>query len=847
MLSDGVILPHDYTHTARKTQELLQKCKNRKHIRNNSDSQRKFRMILRSLLIAGFYLISPSWGFMGVDDFENIIEPKCLPKPDPEGKPFLINGQAKPLAQTIENFIALAEKFEAANPNIGLQNELFYFIRSYIYDNIEFNRLGDIVRWEPKEANFDEVNNFWEPEGSIRTRKAEAEDPFTDEEKCSLFHMLSHSIIRMPRSSDAQRTYTNESRDLNHDFILNNQYPMEQGVVAILGTNLAVELGRVLRGMYVGLQSSRTVDLSGIPRINKTLLEGHQREIDRLYAITLSEVIALSNWRPEVGQREKLAQDGYWVSAPIGMNVDTSDICPQIYRLKANETAAFSYSSMRGAADGLILGKIVDSISANNLKVKLSQILRQYYGRGGIFESDEELGGTVWASFCNRDQLIRTIEETLREQTYLYQLLVAKSYKYFPDTFTWDYYLNQRSSIFGIYSSVIRDFCSKQYTLDKPENFPRETPLDIIAVLDTSQTDEYIRKQQLILGYFAKEVDLRYSGSRMTILTDQRVPSAAASAAGTVLLKTIVEDTFSTACAACAVTQVSWEDSSPSAAEDDVIIGLNQYLQARKANQTEKNGVSGKVVIYFNLEEDQKNARPTPLQTRVEKALIDLRHNHIEVPIYPLGRSTNLVKKYARNDGTFVLSAIDEPEHVIARKLFQRISHAPAILQYPDCSERRNEKSAIFEYFVSPSAVQHWSMPAKYFYKSINMKITFESKFGPIRVCHNRATPDPELQKVSCEDIPNGQKKDFVNTNPCKDFDAISCSPLYFSVIGVNATSERQGNCMDTSDNNCRTLDQTYFKVTHEGVRCSGSAAIMANATLLLLGVFLLNFLSKKY
>ncbi|GBM78606.1 hypothetical protein AVEN_218423-1 [Araneus ventricosus] len=123
---------------------------------------------------------------------------------------------------------------------------------------------------------------------------------------------------------------------------------MEQGVVAILGTNLAVELGRVLRGMYVGLQSHWKVDLSGIHRIPKALLEGHQTEINRLYAVTLSEVIALSTWRPEVGLREKLAQDGYWASAPT----DTSDICPMIYRLKADESAAFSYSSVRGAADG---------------------------------------------------------------------------------------------------------------------------------------------------------------------------------------------------------------------------------------------------------------------------------------------------------------------------------------------------------------------------------------------------------------------------------------------------------------------------------------------------------------
>ncbi|KAF8767863.1 hypothetical protein HNY73_020749 [Argiope bruennichi] len=329
--------------------------------------------------MVSFCLISPTWSAMTRDDFEKYIEPICLPKPNADGTPLLINGQENPLSQTIENFIALAEKFEAANPNYGLQNELFYFLKRYSYDNIEFNRLGDIVRWEPKEAKMDEVNNFWEPEESIRNREFSVEDPFTDSEKCSLFSMISHSIVRMARAADVQRSYTNDSRDLNLEFNLNNQYPMELGVVAVQGTKLAVELGRVLRGMYVGLQSNRRMDLSGITRVNKTLLEGHVTEIDRLYAVTLAEVIALSNWRPEVGHREKLAGDGYWVSAPIGYggnSWNTSDICPMIYRLKANETAAFSYSSMRGAADGKYLA--IKNILMHILKISNHDILKMY-------------------------------------------------------------------------------------------------------------------------------------------------------------------------------------------------------------------------------------------------------------------------------------------------------------------------------------------------------------------------------------------------------------------------------------------------------------------------------------
>lgn len=60
----------------------------------------------------------------------------------------------------------------------------------------------------------------------------------------------------------------------------------------------------------------------------------------------------MASWRPEVGIREKLAGDGHWVSAPIGNDLETKDVCPMIYKLDETTNSAHSYSSARGAADG---------------------------------------------------------------------------------------------------------------------------------------------------------------------------------------------------------------------------------------------------------------------------------------------------------------------------------------------------------------------------------------------------------------------------------------------------------------------------------------------------------------
>lgn len=807
-------------------------------------------MILHYLVVVGICLVSPSWGSMSRKEFEKNIEPLCF-KLDDEGKD-LINGQINPLPQTLENFIALAEKFEVANPNIGLKNELFYFLRNFIYDNIEFSQLGDIVRWEPKEAKLEDLKTLWESDENERTRTPDGIDPFTEGEKCSLFYMLSHSIIRTKRNNNVQRIMilNNYTRTSGRYFSLDDQYPIEIGVVAVRGTNVAVSLGRVLRGLYVGLKENRQRDIDDFPRILEKEYPVQSKILDPLYTLTMAEVISLSSWRAEYGSREKLAQDGFWASAPIGSDLETKDVCPMIYRLKNGTTSAYSSSSLRGAADGLILGKIIHLINRENRNAKLSQILRMYYSKGGILEKDVDLG-SVWASFCNRENILFPLEQTLKEQILLYQLLVANGNKNIDNNvdFAWKSYQEQKTSVFRTYNQALNDYCIKEIAIDKPENLPKETPLDVIAILDTSNEDEHLKRQQLILGYFAKELDLRYSGSRMTILTDEKIPSSAASASGTVVLRPIITDTYSSACAACAVTQISGDDTYASAPEDEVILAIDQYLQAKKDNETAHSGVNGKVIIYFNFEGEDYQTRPTSQRARVEQNLRNLFLRHKDVFIYALGRSPELVKKYARGDDAFVMSAVDEAEDKVASNLLLKILTVPAILQYSNCATGKDEKSSIHEDFITPNTVQHWSMPAKYFYKSRSLKIIFESISGPLRICHNRATVSPELERNTCVDLGTGQKKEFLHSNPCENSDEYSCSPFNFAVLGVNITeSVRKDACVNTNiDKQCRTLDQIKFKVSHENVRCSGSSAIVATPILLVLGIAALNFLSKKY
>ncbi|KAG8184393.1 hypothetical protein JTE90_004565 [Oedothorax gibbosus] len=810
-----------------------------------------FRMILSFITLTSVLLLAvPSWGdALSKVEFQKYLEQICF-KTTTEP---LINGQENPLAQTLENFIALAEKYEAANPRKSLKEELFYFIRNYTYDNIEYGEAGAITQWVPKESNYKEMNELWEPDVTQRNNWPDGLDPFSDAEKCSIFNMMSHSILLTARNTTktALRTADNKtSNSVYRSFNLENQYPREMGVVSVRGTNVGVALGKVLMGMYVGMHSNRKRPITDFNTKDKdfTNTEFKDAEVDPLYILTLAEVIAVASWR--LGKpRIDLAGDGHWVSATIVNEFDTKDVCPTIYKLDGQTKSAHSYSSARGAADGLILGLISKSIELRKTNSRLSQILRMYYGRSGISGKDEDLG-EMRVSFCNRQSVLHQFDQTLKGQVLLYLLLLDKgddgeAAKENTEA-AYKYYNEQQNTMFGLGMGDIREYCGSSLTIDRPEDLPVESPLDVIALIDTSSEKTNILKQQLILGNLAKQMSLSYSSSRMTVLTDQKM---SADANGKIQLVPIVSDNPSAACVACSVTQFT-ADETPVALEDEVIIALDQLLQAKKENETKQHGVNGKVVIYFNFKEDNVPSKNSLDQRRVDNALRDLHLRHQDTTMYALGKTPEAVKKFARDDLAFVMSAVDEEPNIIGKRLFENISKAPATLQYSSCEDGKGEKSAVYEDFVSPNSIQHWEMPAKYFLKSKSYKFRFDSQNGPVRVCHSRATSKPELQKSSCKDVTNGQPAEFINSNPCKGFNVVSCAPFYFSIMGINNTAAdaKQEWCDDSNtENQCRTLDQIKFKVSHEGIRCSGSIGLVSTPLLLVVGIILLNIFSKKY
>jgi len=788
------------------------------------------------------------------DVHENFYDKyKCFQ--NDEGGPFRLHGQETPLSSTLDNFVALVEKFEAANSAIDLKYELEYFIQEYLYENIQITN-GGISDIASGRISFQKIRDLWKEEGY----RPEIIDPFTDEEKCSLYFLISHSSL--VEDTIRMRSYTNESIFSKTDLNSEDYYPQEIGVVDVRGSGGPVALGKVLVGMYVGLKDDRKAQLKTFQIQSKNVsTEILDSFVDTLYAATMADVLMASSF--DGFERFGLTKDGKWVSVPLsntisGTGQGMEEFCPMVYKHNEVESVkqlpAFSYASVRGAADGLILGLAVKSIvQSGSGDSRLSVILRTYYSPRGIIlnEQIEDMILIQQVSVCKRAEVIDTLEPFIKEQLLPYGYLVSaianeitkanvKSNTVFEDI---------KKDV--LYNRNGNDYCAQATSLDKPEDLTAETFLDILVVLDTSNTQKNFIDQQLIIGYLAKQLDLRYYGSRMTVLLDQSITSQSGSSSR-VELKPVVVDTYSTSCAACIVAQLNYERSTEP--REKVISAIDQLLQERKDNETAFSGVNGKVVIYFNYEDGEGRATNNRVQDNVDKALRNFNLRHPDVVFYAVGLDGDILKKYAKDDRSLVILGSGDKPKQVADQIFKKIVYAPALLQFANCMDGKNEKSATFETFVSPNKIQHYTMPAKYFYKSFNIKILFESQEGQVRVCYNRATPKPENLSKYCKESSQGAPAEFTVSNPCKSFTKESCSPMNFAVIGKdplvetngNRVAQRQRATCKTNDRMCSALDQIKFKISHEGIRCSGCLGLTAPPVVILLTVLLSYFLQRK-
>ena len=104
-----------------------------------------------------------------------------------------INGQTLPLPNSIETFISIVERYESLKPNEQVREIVGKLLKSFRIDDL-YPDVDDERKTRDTEASFQ--NRLKRTLLSVPEyiRYEFNEDDFTDDEKCALHFMLSHTV-----------------------------------------------------------------------------------------------------------------------------------------------------------------------------------------------------------------------------------------------------------------------------------------------------------------------------------------------------------------------------------------------------------------------------------------------------------------------------------------------------------------------------------------------------------------------------------------------------------------------------------------------------------------------------
>ncbi|GFQ97585.1 uncharacterized protein TNCT_542241, partial [Trichonephila clavata] len=754
-----------------------------------------------------------STSFMNVKDFDRSGLKRCYERGT---LPERINGQEMPLPSSIETFVSLLERIESNYPSMSPTDIIKNLLMSFRVDE-----LPDDFRSWPSAALF--ANDFerlffslpidlkyeWQPED------------FTDDEKCALHFMLSHTINATASGNE----------ELQEDGTVKR--PREYGVVSLHSKwKHAFSLSKVLLGILAGLSGNNERDAGELYR---SLLPGKRDEnlknikINRLYAATLGDLV--SHYANKV-----LKQNEQVTFVPNGLWNDVS--CPTYYSLNSNNMKYVTNSVLRGAIDGLIIGTKLGEKIETYQKIRLSQILRMYYGPTGLIDEAEEKGrGTI--QWCDRERNFESLRN-IRQEIYNFYLLYTNYLRAVPSQNAQEEVneiINSIQKSTEIFSDISAEASSECGRSDTSFDKKCSTPFDVFAILDWG-TDIQKNFQAEIIGNLSVNFDVGPTQSSVGVYSNMKSQLSRG-------LNTIVNNTGVSGCQSCFAKY--YQRSGGKNSDVEVIQKLNETLSdfveeyngAHETLDAVKSGNPAKVVLYFSystaINEDY----------RLRDALWELEKSFREATILALGPGKESLKVFTLKDDIdiFPLPTGATNAADIAAKLKTRICKAPAEFQFKECdrNSRAAEQENRQEIVIGVNKKQYWAMYPKYFLKSYRITLKFKPMDGAqIKVCFTRSSYtilEDNPQHIECQESSDEIK--FFPRDPCYKRNVHNCDPFYFTVEGKKPPT---GICQNAK---CDTPKDITFEFQHEGISCN-VASFISVSTLSMLFAVLLFIIQKQ-
>jgi hypothetical protein len=307
----------------------------------------------------------------------------------------------------------------------------------------------------PRDKLLDEINTAFLGFPEIDHNYYFPDYVYTEEERCSMFYMLSHNLInttqtrrrlgfspfgrRTKRQSYQynQNSQYNQNNRRQYNPTANPQFPVpvashflntrsasimkEEGVVSFRAHKTeAIAPARVLIGIIAALAQNVKTQVKDV--VGRAVDSNYDKTIDPILAMTLADLWGSGTSRPNDEKQYFYGINGEWTSTACTTYYGLTSV-PANQLEKAVKFNKGTKAEIRGGIDGYLIGKSLSKLGSDvRSRLKLSTILRSYYSKPKVSKT-----GALAISYCDRNSIQQSMTDLTNTANLYYVFQAYKS------------------------------------------------------------------------------------------------------------------------------------------------------------------------------------------------------------------------------------------------------------------------------------------------------------------------------------------------------------------------------------------------------------------------------------
>ncbi|XP_077295617.1 uncharacterized protein LOC143917878 [Arctopsyche grandis] len=684
-------------------------------------------------------------------------------------------------------------------------------------------------------------------------------DSLSSLEKCSMHHILSHTIEeesrgdegtvcnrmsqyrtqRLPRdTSDVEVMDTHTVDDMNKrgsfkfapdtedgevdlNFIpaafpkdatepVRSQCPVETGVMRT--TWGAVSAGTLLAGIAAGLQPLKVSVSDLSERLSKNLeTETKKIIIDNKFAATLAGDLAEAALL--IGPQTDITNNRIDMSVGAGGGWNSTQ-APKWYFLSQSKDFEFTDAEIRGGLDGLILGTYIEEFRRKASSIKLSQLLDMYYSQRGVFSNKFRA--------CNRQTLVPEVapSEVILSEALGFSYVLDKIMQ-LPGTISDRGFVSYSTLAANALAKYIPSSLNDLSCLatETANNYDVEVATNIYLVLDTTWEYHNIYPS---LSYLLDNLDISHLNSNFTLINGNDG-------------KLIIDSSWSLS-NFHEFYNVTIHQELSRGFQLTTVLEKIQQLQEECLNRERSiksgGGTSSIVLMVVNQATIDSAAENFAIERLkiFSETIPDMKFLYLTAGSRE--RFTNLVKEPEKDIFSLTVSSSDSTSSQINNAV-NRIKDVSRRLINPRCGSDwtpTDSGTTTLVQYVAPSMINYYKLHPNYFYKlNGNGMVKIQGHgFGGLTVCRSRYVELPRRSNSSsgnedivCDSV-TGNTLDINLGDACNKKKYIhKCEPLYISVEAIAVQEVTTARC---TEKGCRFPDAVKYTVHLQELGCFSSA-----------------------